>query len=344
MGILIRGRKVFMDIERMFEDAVKNGLFTDFDVCVRGPYETSFSGGIHLTRGARLFDIASITKALTHLLLLRLFVEGRVRPDDKLAKYLVIPNSGHRELWHFMSYLAKKYAFHVDYDNLIGGEVGSLKELMLTKGFGEWTKKHKYENYSSMYLGFVLEKLFETGLEEIFHSQYCFDGEAEKLLFHPMRRGVDPSLIVPTRKEEHLRGMTFDPVASAHSAENLSIAGVFSNAKTVADIFHRTLEPIIRSGLYATASKNQLAGTDDEAAPWGLGFDIPVPERNLGSISGPLIFAGSTGCRIFFTERPRVTVCVLTNRVFFGNTVDSRERFSKFAWEVIREALRRATK
>ncbi len=332
-----------MDIERMFEDGVKVGLFTDFDVCVRGPYELSFSGGQHVNVGSSLFDLASITKALTHLIFLRLFAEGVVSPEDKLSRYIVVPNSGNRELWHFMSYLAKEYAFYFDYDKLRAGEVGSLKETLLSQGFGEWTCRFGYENYSSAFLGFVLEKLYGEDLEKIFHDQLCCDGDRDKLLFHPTRRGIEPGLFVPTRALTDSRGIPFDLVASAHSAEKLSIAGVFSDAQTIAKIFHRTLEPVIRSGVYERAAQNHLAGLDDSAKPWGLGFDIPVPERNLGPVKGPLIFSGYSGCRIFFTEDPRVTICILTNRVFCGNTAESRERFSKFAWDVIREVLRRST-
>lgn len=333
-----------MDIERTFEDGVKEGLFTDFDVCVRGPYEVSFGGGSHISRGARFFDVASITKALTHLLLLRLFAEGAVRPEDKLSRYIVVPNSGNRELWHFMSYLAKEYAFYFDYDKLRAGEVGSFKKTLLSQGFGEWTCRFGYENFSSAFLGFVLEELFGEDLEKIFHSQLCCDGQNEKLLFHPTRRGLNPGLFVPTVADQDSRGVPFDLVASAHSAEKLSIAGVFSDAQTIAEIFHRTLEQVIRSGVYTRASQDHLAGVDDTATkPWGLGFDIPVTQRNLGPVKGPLIFAGYSGCRIFFAEDPRVTICILTNRVFCGNTAESRERFSQFCWEVIREVIRRSS-
>ncbi len=332
-----------MDIERMFEDGARQGLFTDFDVCVRGPYEASFKGGSHVSTGARFFDIASITKALTHLLLLRLFAEEVISPDDKLTRFLAVPNSGDRRLWHFMSYLAKEYAFYLDYDKLRKGEVGSLRDTILAQGFGEWTRKFGYDNYSSVFLGVVLEKLFGANLEEVFHSELCCGVEPQTLFFHPTRRRMDASLFVPTTSVLGTRGVAFDLVTSAHSAECLSIAGVFSDASTVVSIFHRTLEQIIRSGFYSIASRNYLEGVDDTAQkPWGLGFDIPVTERNLGPTVGPMIFSGYTGCRIFFSEKPRLTMCILTNRVFCGNTVESRERFSDFSWNVIREALHRA--
>ena len=331
-----------MDIEAMFEDGVKEGLFTDFDFCVRGPLELSFKGGRHVLSGAGLFDVASITKALTHLLLLRLFAEGILSPNDKLTRYIRVPKSGERQLWHLMSYLSKEYGFYLDYNKLRNGEPGSLKEILLTQGFGDWNQKFQYDNYASAFLGLVLEQLYGTGLEEVFHSQLCVDVESQKLLFHPKHRGLDTSLIVPTSSDESLRGVVSDLVSSAYSAENLSIAGVFSDAKTIADVFHRTLAQIICAGFYSVASKNQLAGVDDKAPPWGLGFDIPVPGRRLGPVEGPLIFSGYSGCRIFFTERPRLTICVLTNRVFCGDTAEFRERFSKFTWNIFREALQRA--
>lgn len=249
-----------------------------------------------------------------------------------------MPNDSGRQLWHFLSYLVQDYRF--DYEMLRVGEIGSFREVLMTSGFAEWKRKFGYDNYSSAYLGFVLESVFGTGLEEILHTQ-LLNGtdEKERLLFHPVLRGVaSPSFVVPTSMNKS--GLVHDCLASSHSDENLSVAGVFSNAQVVADVFHRTIDEIIHSGFYGVGSQNQLqkAGIDDHV--YAMGFDLPYPQSLETSVDNPIIFAGYTGCRLFFAERPRVTICFVTNRVLKSDSVESRKKFSMFSWRVIREILR----
>ena len=331
-----------MDIERLFEEGVEDGLFTDFQVCVRGSVRVDFSGGRHISAGARLFDVASLSKALTHLLFWDLFSAGAIRPEDSLGRFIQVSNVDGRQLWHFMSYLVQDYGF--DFEKLRRGETGSFRDVLLTDGFGPWERRFSYDNYSSAYLGLILERIFEAGLEEVYHEQ-LLEGEEEKrnLLFHPVFRGlVSPRCVVPTGPE--MRGFVQDTLAFSHHMEHISVAGVFSNATVIADVFHRALGRIIATGFYDIGSRNQLekVGISTEEHNYAMGFDIPYAQSLETSVDGPIIFAGYTGCRLFFAKRPRVTVCFLTNRVFCGDSVETRKRFSSFSWRVIREILRKS--
>lgn len=331
-----------MDIEILFEKARAEGLFTDYDVCVKGPRSLSFSGGKHVRAGARLFDIASLTKACTHLLFLKLFSKGILSPEDSYNRYIpVIQQDGDdRQLWHFLCYTVLGY--NIDYESLRDGTTPSIKNELLSKGFGHWSKRHRYDNIASAYLAILLEKMYGADIEEILHAEILLPEERSSFLFHPVRRNiVDPSFVVPTRIEDSLRGLVHDPLSFHHQDSNLSVAGVFSTAEVLAGIFHRMVDRLISDGFYSEVASNQLLKLGDHDHRYALGFDIPF-ERSLKgfSVTNPVIFGGWTGCRIFFAENPRVTVCFLTNRVLSGDTAESRQRFSEFSWNTIREVLR----
>lgn len=323
----------------MFEKGIKERLFTDFDVCVKGPLEIQYRGGIHLNEGAQLFDVSSLTKAVTYLLMWKLFSQKALSPDHDFAKFLPsVPHINGRLLRHFMSYMVQNYGF--DYDALRRGSIGPCKGVLLKEGFGLWKKKFAYDNFASAYIGLLLEEVFQQDIEAVLKSQ--FEIEKENFFFHPVYRGiVKPASVVPTRVDEGLRGLVHDPLSMTHQNENIISAGLFSTASVIAHLFHRALDPIIRSGFYDIGSKNQLEGYGITNYDYSLGFDIPYQSNLQGAfVDQPLVFAGWTGCRIFFAKQPRITVCVTTNRVFCADTPESRKRFSEFFWGVIRQVLR----
>lgn len=328
-----------MDIQKMFESGIADGLFTDYDICVKGPIEMHYSGGIHINGGAKFFDVSSLTKALAYLLMWKLFAEGTLSPDNSLSDFLVgVPNTQGRLLRHFMSYVVQDYAF--DYVALRRGSIGPCKKVLLEKGFGQWDQKFAYDNFASAYIGFLLEKFFRQDIEFVLQSELA--SNEKTLMFHPVYRNIlTPNLVVPTRADEGLRGLVHDPLSFSHQKENIVSAGIFSTASDIAHIFHRHLEEIIRSGFYDVGAENQLEKYGITNYDYSLGFDIPYPHNFQGiNVDTPLVFAGWTGCRIFFAKQPRVTVCITTNRVFCADTPESRKRFSEFFWKVVCQVLR----
>jgi len=328
-----------MDIQKMFEDEIATGLFTDFDVCVRGPVEIDCSGGCHVERGATLFDVSSLTKASAYLLMWKLFFEKTLSPDDALSKFLPdVPNTEGRALRDFMSYIVQDYGFN--YQMLRRGSIGPFKDVLLKQGFAQWNKKFAYDNFASAYIGLLLEKIFEQDIEGVLRVQLAPDPTS--FIFNPVFRNIlKPELVVPTRTDEGLRGLVHDPLSSAHQEENIVSAGLFSNARTIAEMFHRILQPIVSSSFYDMAVQNQLEKYGISDYEYSLGFDIPYQSslRDV-SVDTPLVFAGFTGCRIFFARKPQVTICVTTNRAFCADTTESRKKFSEFFWGVIRQVLR----
>lgn len=328
-----------MDIQRLFETGIQKGLFTDFDVCVKGSVDIKCHGGVHLSADAQLFDVSSLTKAVTYLLMWKLFSQKTLSPDDAFAKFLPnVPRTNGRLIRHFMSYVVQDYGF--DYDALRRGSIGPCKDVLLKEGFGLWNKKFAYDNFASAYIGLLLEEIFQQDIETVLKSQ--FEVKEGNFFFHPVYRGLVKAMsVVPTRADEGLRGLVHDPLSMTHQNENIVSAGLFSTASVIAGLFHRTLDPIIHSGFYDIGSKNQLEGYGITNYDYSLGFDIPYQSNLEGvSVDQPLIFAGWTGCRVFFAKQPRVTVCITTNRVFCGDTVESRKQFSEFFWGVIRQVLR----
>ncbi len=329
--------------QRKFKEVINRNFISDFQLSVRGPYCLDVSDGHFKSRGARLFDISSLTKGLAYLVMLKLFALKLYSPETSFESILPeVPNVAGRKLWHFMSYVVQSYDF--DFEALRDGKIGPFKKTLLTQGFGPWKKKFYYDNFASAYIGLALEEIFKTDIEEILHAELCDDQhEKDNLLFHPVRRGMLPaSCIVPTKWEGRgIPGFVHDPLSLSHQDENIVAAGVFSRAPVIADIFHRMVDFFIETGFYHTMAENQLVKLGITGHDYGLGFDIPWKKNLEGlEVTRPLMFAGFTGCRIFFAERPRITVCLLTNRTLYRDTEDTRLDFSPFAWEIIREAIR----
>lgn len=333
-----------MDLRKLFEAGRSNGLFTDYQVSVRGPIEFDDEGGDHISSGARMFDIASLTKAFTHLVYLMMFADGRLSPESLLSEHLPVPGAGDRRLWHLLCYLVQDYRF--DFNALREGRIGPVKDVLLGQGFADWKITYGYDNYASVYLGLALEQMFGRNLESVIHKELGLDSsEIPNLLFHPVVRELRCRYeVVPT---SNLRdGRVYDPLARTEEREHLSVAGLFGTASVIADVFHRNVDRLIDSGYYDIAAQNQLekVGISSEDHTFALGFDIPYTQSISTSVEMPVLFAGHSGCRVFCSRDPRVTVCFLTNRVYLGgDSVQSRRRFSGFSWEIIREVLRSVT-
>lgn len=334
-----------MDLQGLFEQERRNGLFADYDVCVMGPVveKSEFSGGVHVDGGSYMFDVASLTKACTHLLLLKMFASGELNPTDSFGKFVNLPqaNGDDRELWHFLCYTVQSYGF--DYESLRDGTTSVFKEELIARGFGHWAKRFKYDNIASAYLALLVERIYGCGIEDVFHERLLHEkSQRDHFLFHPVSRGiVSPQIAVPTSAYSGLRGIVHDPLSFSHQDSHLSVAGVFSTAKVLCEMFHGAIEELVACGLYEEAARNQLLKLGIAENSYGLGFDIPFP-ASLGGyqVEDPLLFAGWTGCRLFFSRKPRLTICFLTNRVLLGDDGQSRQRFSGFFWSVVREVLK----
>ncbi len=334
-------------LQRKLDAAIRRNFFSDYQLSVRGSRHMDIWGGHFQSqfRGAKLFDISSITKALAYLVMLKLFNSGALSPETFFETILPnVPNTNGRQLRHFMSYVVQEYGF--DFRGLKHGTVGPFKKTLLEQGFGTWKKNFDHDNFSSAFVGLALEKIFGMDIEEILHKELCEDKyQMDNLLFHPVRRGlVRPEFVVPSKWDLSVRGLVHDPLSASHQDEHIVAAGVFSRASVLADIFHETIGQFIKSGFYKVMSANQLEGfgIPKDEHDYGLGFDIPWQRSLEGvTVKNPLLFAGFTGCRIFFAEEPRITVCLLTNRTFYRDKEDTRIDFSAFAWDIIREAIQR---
>jgi len=332
-------------IRQLFENGRQKGMFTDFDFSVSGDVNTCFSDGDFISRdGSHLFDIASLTKALNHLLFWKLFNSGSLNPEMRFRDFIPVPEGNGRRLWHFLCYVVKDYNF--SYEALRDGTSGSFRDTLLNSGFSHWGKRFQYDNVSSAYLAFVLEKIYGMGIEEIFLNEFIQNPmyQRDRFMFHPVDRGlVSAQATIPTCMDLSLRGIVHDPLSLAHKSENIAVAGLFTDASMLCDIFHRTLETMIGSKFYEDVSNNQLVKMGISDRSYALGFDIPYPKSLEGfSVEKPLVFAGWTGCRIFFSRKPRITICFLTNRVFCKDTSVSRQDFTQFSWSVIRQTLSEA--
>lgn len=330
-----------MHIDTLMKRGVKDGLFTDYDVCVEGRVRLRVNEGPHVSQGATLFDIASLTKACVHLVLLKLFANKILSPDVSYRELLPVPElpGDARTLRHFMCYAVQSYNF--DHKWVKSDANTSTIRDVLMKGFGVWKNEAGYDNYTSAYIGLLLEHYFKERLETILWEHLLDKGDdRNRFRFHPVSYGVlSKDKVVPTSPDPLVRGVVHDPLCAKYVNTPIAVSGIFTDAEMLARIFHRAINSFSEDFRHEIAEDQRaLLGISGE--PHGLGFDIPGPTRfKRIPLKDPLLLTGYTGGRIFFARKPNVTVSLLTNFAM-TRTEDKLVKFKALCWEVLRTAVR----
>lgn len=302
-------------------------LYDHYDICViRG-------GGDVITRSnsnRKLFDIASLTKAVVHILICELAACKQIDLKHKISSFIEgIKNPGDRTVLDFLRFTVQSYRF--DYASLKTKPFdGDIDNLLISEGFQTHLKQHRYDNVASVFLGILLKRIAcLPNLQDAIN--YFIDSKKLNIVFHP-----DTELIVNGQP-------VHDPFVFMQRHYQLATAGIFSDAEVVGRIFYKKLTIILEKGFYKTMSSNVLDGVDN-SHKYAMGFDIPYlnnPVHEL--VENPLVFAGYTGCRIFFGIEKKtnklIVICILTDRVHKSDTPESRMEFSKHFWSYVISVL-----
>lgn len=197
--------------------------------------------------GESVFDLASLTKNILHLLVHVLHQRKKIRHDEKVGELL-----GLRGKWTSLIEIKHLITFSIDFNikqkfeslydpekrYTAGREIMSLiknADLRFLPG-----TDHVYRDMTSVLLGMYLEGKFKVSLEELF-DEYLFDPlDLASLCFKP-RESLSDRYIVPTEEEnkimELMSGHVNDETAGMFLPRNVGCAGLFSRLDDVTKLF-----------------------------------------------------------------------------------------------------------
>lgn len=297
-----------------------------------------------------VYDLASLTKPLaTTTLILLLVQEGRLALQEEL--HHVLPELkgsaiGEAMVQDLLSHSSGLPGWRPIYEKLEKEGAGVLspdhaertkeqvvrlirdEALIYTNG-----EKSLYSDLGFMLLGFMVERISGTTLDQ-FAWEKCFQPVgAEPLLFCPLLTGRPPGVprhaieqkrIAPTefdtRRNRHLQGEVHDENAAALGGV-AGHAGLFGTAESVLAVSGAWLAAYYqRPSILATHLVMQFTTRVSHVpnSSWALGWDTPsTPSSSSGSRLSSKAFGhlGYTGTSLWIDPDCGLEVVLLSNRV-----------------------------
>ncbi len=198
-----------------------------------------------------VFDLASLTKNILHLLVHVLYQRKKIKYDEKVAGLL-----GLKGKWTSLIEIKHLITFSIDFDikqkfeSLYDPEnryTASREIMSLIKNadlrFLPGTD-HVYRDMTSVLLGMYLEVKLKVSLEELFDEYLRDPLSLTSLCFKP-RESLSERYIVPTEDRnkimELLPGNVCDETAGMFLPRNVGCAGLFSRLDDVTRLFDTVL-------------------------------------------------------------------------------------------------------
>lgn len=269
-----------------------------------------------------LYDLASLTKPLAGaLILINKLSQGE--PFDlfySIKAYVPLDIPFFRLLNHTAGFkpwlpLYKHKPLNIE----------KAVELILKDGLAyEPGTSSVYSDLGYFLLTYLLERVFEKDFESLFEEakfSIAFSRRA-KILFSPLKKGIDIEDIAPTSycEEERvlLRGVVEDENTRALGGVS-AVAGLFGNIYGVLDLLEALLISYQGSGPFSQDVVKTFVDFEDKLSTYALGFMkiSKNPESAFGCGFSHRAFGhlGFTGTSFLVDPERELIVCLLTNRV-----------------------------
>lgn len=180
-------------------------------------------------RENQVYDSASLTKVLvTTTIILQLWQEGKLAPDDKVSLYLTDFTNQTVTLRHLLTHTSGIEGYIPNRNALSASE---LKEAILHLPVGElFEKKVRYTDIGFILLGFIIETIEKDSLANVFAKRISGPLNLVDSSYHPRnKQACAPTEMDP--KRGMIRGEVHDPKAYI-LGDHCGSAGLFS---TLAD-------------------------------------------------------------------------------------------------------------
>jgi uncharacterized protein YbbC (DUF1343 family) len=273
-----------------------------------------------------IFDCASLTKVIaTTSSLMKLFEEGRFRPNDKVTDYIPEFQGGKseitlRNLFTHFSGLAPDVLLKPEWN---GNETG-LRLAYTTKPTGPPGVRHVYSDINFILLGELVHRLSGQPLNEYARQHVFLPLGMKETTFLPPASWIPR--IAPTERPDKssppLRGVVHDPTARFMGGV-AGHAGLFSTADDLARFAQMMIDGGELDGVRVFNPLTVAKFTEPQTPPdqpilRGLGWDIDSPySSNRGELFpiGSFGHTGFTGTSIWIDPSTRSYVILLANSV-----------------------------
>ena len=261
----------------------------------------TYDADASVVREDTVYDLASVTKSIpTASLALTLMAEGKLRPTDKVVKYLPeLKNDYSATIEDLLTY------------RVLGTRLSTLKNRtpdevfshVFERGFDGPPGKHLYTNIPAFLLGVVLERVTGDTLDAL-ARKYFFGslGMKDTTFF-----SADISRIPPTEVVggQEVCGVVHDESARVFSARHRAVghAGLFSTAPDTLNF----LEALLQGKLPAVMGGARKHWGWQKAEPWFMG-------SHFGT--GAFGKTGFTGTSVAVDPEHGVAFVVLSNRTY----------------------------
>lgn len=298
-----------------------------------GPIELPTAQRVAM-RNDSIFDVASITKVYTAILVLQLVDQGELRLDTPVRTYLPDFTGAGKGTITAAHLLAHTSGLPVGAtvtglaDNAARWRAVLATPLVKGARVGD---TFRYSSVGLMVLGRLVEKLTGKPLDRALRDNLTAPLGLKDTGFKPLTWVTDKQRLVATDARSSrglLRGTVHDDVAN-HLGGVAGHAGIFATAADVAAIGRlllrggtlngkRILSPEIVAKALTNANRGKKAVDPERptrTADHGLGLELNQPWF-MGRLAGPTTYGhtGFTGTSLLVTPAHRTVVVLLTNR------------------------------
>jgi CubicO group peptidase (beta-lactamase class C family) len=319
-------------IFKSFQDQVSNQLFTDFEVLVSQKNKIIYHSQSKKNTDL-LFDIASLTKpiCITSLVLIALS-ENKISLDQKVVDLISFQNSEVRII-DLLNHQAG-FSPYRDYENLIPkniiGNRDQVKRWFLDQlnqePLDQIHQKTIYSDLDYILLGFILEKIYELSLDQLFLEKIALPLKLKNTSFIPIHQNKDKIVHDP-------RAYLLDGI-SGH-------AGLFSHAKDI----HRWLLKVKDSYLNQKSFFDHdildehlnFKNSNLNIRKFILGFDLKSNPSSTGKFfsNQTLGHLGFTGCSFWWDINQDFWIIILTSRNLNPDNLDKMKTFRPLIHDLI---------
>lgn len=259
----------------------------------------------------QIYDIASLTKVLvTTTLILQLWQEGKLDPDDKVSRYLPEFTAQEVTLRHLLTHTSGIEGYIPNRDALSASE---LKEAILHLPIGKNFKKEvRYTDTGFILLGFVIEAIEKDSVVNVFTDRISEPLNLKDSSYHPRdKRACAPTEMDP--KRGMIRGEVHDPKAYV-LGDHCGSAGLFSTLTDCLDFSQMMLNKGELNGKRILNEKTVLSLLNDWTPNGRLNRSLGWDLKTRGN-KNYLFHTGFTGTFIVLDILEQEALVFLSNRV-----------------------------
>ncbi|WP_433369931.1 serine hydrolase domain-containing protein [Actinoplanes sp. CA-142083] len=294
-----------------------------------GPVELPASKRVAM-RPDSIFDLASLTKVYTAILVLQLVDQGKVALDAPVQRYLPDFTGAGKEKITVAMLLAHTSALPVGAKVTRSSQWPAVMRTPLVSG-GVPGTTFRYSSVGLMVLGRLVEKLTGKSLDKALRDNLTTPLGLKDTGFQPLKWVSDKQRLVATDARTSrglLRGTVHDDVCNILGGV-AGHAGVFGTARDVAVIGQMLLDGGAYNGkriLSAATVKKMLTNVNKgkpaidaerpgRSADHGLGVEMNQPWF-MGKLASATAFGhtGFTGTSLLVVPARRQVIVLLTNR------------------------------